>query len=262
MERRPVMKIDSMINVIICGDCLDIMRDMPDNSVDLVVTSPPYNIGANNIETNQYATSNKYNHMSDTITDYFAWSRTIINECLRIAKYHVFWNVMPCAANKTDVFRLIGGYSDKMKELMMWFKSNPPPPIEKGVLASSYEFVLCLSNDSPGKRKFYHADFPRGVTNSFWGKVNSGNPYCKIHSAVMPEDIPNWLISNFSFSGDIVLDPFSGTGTTSDVAKRLGRRYIGIDISPEYCEIARKRLEAEEKGITVKELEKGQGSLF
>jgi DNA modification methylase len=84
----------------------------------------------------------------------------------------------------------------------------------------------------------------------------------RTHPTQKPEGLMEWCIEKASNPNDLIFDPFCGSGTTCVAAKRLGRRYIGIDISPEYCDIARKRLEAEEKGITVKELEKGQGSLF
>ena len=77
-----------------------------------------------------------------------------------------------------------------------------------------------------------------------------------------PEKLMAKIILASSNPGELVLDPFLGSGSTSVVANKLGRHYIGIDISEKYCEIARKRVEAAEKGITVKELEKGQKVLF
>jgi site-specific DNA-methyltransferase (adenine-specific) len=65
------------------------------------------------------------------------------------------------------------------------------------------------------------------------------------HPSMFPEEVPRRLIKLFSYRGDVVLDPFNGVGTTTLVAWRLGRRYIGIDISERYCEIARERLRGE-----------------
>ena len=70
------------------------------------------------------------------------------------------------------------------------------------------------------------------------------------------------LIEENSKPGDLILDPFCGSGTTCVAAKKLGRRYIGIDISEEYCQIARERLEAVDTGVPVKEARQGQGALF
>jgi site-specific DNA-methyltransferase (cytosine-N4-specific) len=66
----------------------------------------------------------------------------------------------------------------------------------------------------------------------------------KRHSAAFPESLPTWFIKLFSEAGDVVLDPFSGSGTTCVVAERLGRNYVGIEIKEDYCQIAAERLKA------------------
>jgi len=71
-----------------------------------------------------------------------------------------------------------------------------------------------------------------------------------------------WILERYSNPGDLILDPFCGSGTTCVAAKMLGRRYIGIDISEEYCKIARQRLEAVDTGVPVKEQNKGQMAMF
>lgn len=82
------------------------------------------------------------------------------------------------------------------------------------------------------------------------------------HPTPKPTELMEWCIEKFSEPGDLIFDPYVGSGTTCIAAKRLRRNYIGIDISEEYCQITRDRLAAEEAGLTVKEIKKGQGSLF
>ena len=82
------------------------------------------------------------------------------------------------------------------------------------------------------------------------------------HPAIFPEQLAIDHVRSWSNPDDVVLDIFSGSGTTCVAAKMLGRRYIGIDISEEYCNIARQRLEAVDTGVPVKEAQKGQGALF
>jgi DNA modification methylase len=248
-------------NVIICGDCLDIMRDMPDNSVDLVVTSPPYNTGGKSLgyHPNSKTGDNVYNLYKDNLpeSEYYEWLTRVMTGCLDKARY-TMWNMQMLSSNRTSIFNIMAEW--KIKDIFIWNKHAVSQITGKqGTMAKGYEFVFMLGTESG--MNFNYNNFPKNgyVPNrQTWYKQES----IPEHHATFPMALPEYFIENYSKPNDLIFDPFCGSGTTCVAAKRLGRRYIGVDISPEYCDIARKRLEAEEKGITVKELEKGQGSLF
>ena len=106
----------------------------------------------------------------------------------------------------------------------------------------------------------YTFNLPKGVTDvwpiNFYGGSNNGHPTQK------PLDLIYRIVETSSLPGDLILDPFCGSGTTCVAAKMLGRRYIGIDISEEYCKIARQRLRAVDTGVPVKEQRIGQMAMF
>jgi site-specific DNA-methyltransferase (adenine-specific) len=270
-------------NTIICGDCLEVMRDMPDNSVDLVVTSPPY----------------------DNLRDYKGYSFNftgIAEQLFRLLRAGgvIVWVVGDATIDGSETgtsFRQALGFIDagfKLHDTMIYEKNSSAFPAKRNgnryTQIFEYMFVLCKGNIIPPNLLCDKANKWAGFTN--WGnntqynkagnliQTNNKKPIPKHsprnniwkytvgfnektgHPAVFPDQLAIDHIETWSNESDVVMDPFSGSGTTCWNALRLGRRYIGIDISPEYCNIARKRLEAEEKGITVKELQKGQGSLF
>ncbi len=231
------------LNKIYNGDCLEIMKDFNDNCFQLTITSPPYNIGSNNMN---YRAKHKYdgnkNH-NDIKLDYFDWLSKRFKEMLRCS-YYVFLNVQMLANNKKDILRLISENQDSLKEIIIWGKKNPPPAMEKGVMNSCFEFILIFSKEKADKRKFYDCDFRGTVRNLIITPVNR-NKFASVHKAVFPVEIPEYIIKNFSHKGHIILDPFIGVGTTAVAAKKLGRNYIGIEIGKEYCEIANKRLAQE-----------------
>ena len=200
-------------DVIICGDCLEILRDFEDNSVDLVLTDPPYGIGTADW---------------DNFIDPSVW----LSSCLRVAPV-------------TLVFCSIGrvwSYPEP-RWVLAWTRNNSTQRNGTGGF-NHWEPVLVY-----GKQKF--------TVDMFRALDMGGHKY---HPSVKPLQAMLWLINQTEAT--TILDPFCGSGTTCVAAKMLGRHYIGIDISEKYCQIARKRVEAAEKGITVKELERGQGVLF
>ena len=204
---------------LIQGDCFEQMPKLETQSVDMVITSPPYNRKRND----------KYNNHTDIKRDYVAFLEKSINECLRVCKGNVFFNLQKNTYNKQDVHKIMGIFSDKIIEVLIWKKSNPMPNPH---LINAYENILVLSenNKSLKANKTY-------TLNHFTTPVYSGNPYKKIHRAVMHPDACAYMIDNFSKEGDTVLDPFMGVGTTGAVCKNRARNFIGIELDKTYFEI-------------------------
>ena len=264
------------VNSIICGDCLEVMKDWPDNCVDLVVTSPPYyNLKA-------YSSWNSYK-------DYLEFINYRAKELFRILKVgrHLFWNIQhgiptkiegsafrntyPLTANTEIIFmdvgfcfegliiwdKGIGGATQKM------FGSYPYPPT---IIPSfrTEDILLFRKNGKPDLSRKSEVDKISKqewvtIATNLWRFSTDRSPY---HPALFPIQLPLNCLKCWSFTNDIILDPFNGFGTTCLAAKVLGRRYIGIDISEKYCEIARQRLEAVDTGVPVKEQRLGQQPLF
>ena len=107
------------------------------------------------------------------------------------------------------------------------------------------ELILALESSATAGRTFSKSYFPRGTMSDIWRYGRGGNGDYKGHSATFPEELASKAIEGWSKEGDIVLDPFAGTGTTLRSAKNLGRNYIGIEISPRYVSIANDRLRQE-----------------
>lgn len=103
------------INKIYNMDCFVGLREMNDNSVDHVITSPPYNRKRND----------KYNNYDDDVEDYYEFLKRSINESLRVSRGYVFFNIQKNYYNKQDVFKLIGEYGEKIIDIIIWNKSNP-----------------------------------------------------------------------------------------------------------------------------------------
>lgn len=217
-------------------DCLEGMKELPDNCVDFCITSPPYNVGANN-----HNYSKKYTHISDNLEEkqYYQFINKALDEMLRITKHHVFFNIQMLSSNKVPILMTLGDRSDEIKDIIMWVKPNPPPTIEPGVLSSGIEWIIIFSHDNPRQRKFRIENFDsRWVRNYIIEPVSKG---VKGHGATFPIKVPLYLIINFSKCGDVVLDPFLGSGTTLRACRETGRVGLGFEINPEYEEIIRKR---------------------
>ena len=234
--------------VLLQGDCLQILKQLPDRRVDLVVTSPPYNMNLR-IRNGVYCSrqivkelSTKYENFADNMPmeEYYEWNKNILTELLRVSDT-VFYVVQFLTGNKPALFRLIGQFANSIKEIIIWDKINAQPAIGAGVLNSQFEVVLILSNDAPESRKFANAQFARGTLSNVWN-IKRGKKINKNHGAVFPEELVENIIANFSRAGDVILDPFMGTGTTGAVAIREGRKFLGIELDPDYFQFAKDRI--------------------
>lgn len=200
-------------------DCRTTLAKLPNECVDVVFTSPPYNRERND----------KYEHYDDRINDYYEFLKTVIDECLRVAKRNVFVNIMANYYNRADVYKIIGVYSERLTNIFIWEKSNPLPA-QGNNITNAYEFILAF-----GELRANTTYIKNHLTTSVALME-------KEHKAVMHEDVANYFISNFTNDDDIIYDPFCGMGTTCRVADRLGRAWFGSEIVEEYCSVALRKI--------------------
>ncbi|MFH2062151.1 MAG: DNA methyltransferase [Candidatus Beckwithbacteria bacterium] len=209
------------LNKIICGDSLQIMRDIPDKSIDLVLTDPPYGI---EIIKKQNKASEQIKSMSKA-GGYWKkyntkeWdnkipSKKYFDEIFRVSKNQIIW----------------GGnyfveYLNNSKCWLIWYK---------GKVLSLPDAELAWTSFNKPIRLFYQSR-----TDAYINKIDEKE---KLHPTQKPIDLIKWCVVNYSNEDDIILDPFLGSGTTVVACQNLKRNFIGIEISPEYCAIARERL--------------------
>lgn len=242
-------EIFNMENKIYNENCLDVMRRMPDDACKIIVTSPPYNMNLR-IRNGKYCSrqivkeiSTKYKNYSDNLPmeEYYLFNKNVINEGLRVASM-IFYNVQFLTGNKVALFNLIGEFSKVLKEIIVWNKVNAEPAIGKSILNSQFEVILVFDKVNPISRKFQNGNFERGTLSNCWD-IKRGKKAVKTHGATFPIELAEKIILNFSNKGEIIFDPFMGTGTTIVAAKKLERRWIGAELDFHYFEIAKERIE-------------------
>lgn len=239
-------------NKIIVGDSEEILKKLPDNCIDLIFTSPPYNFG---LEYENHKDGIKWN-------EYFNKLFTIFKECIRVLKYggRAVINIQPLFSDYIPIHHLISNFFMKNKLIwkgeIIWDKHNynckytawgswksPSNPY----LKYTWEFleIFCKGSLKHSGRKdladITAEEFKKWVYAK-WDIPPEFNMKKYGHPAMFPEELAKRVIKLFSFKGDVVLDPFNGVGTTTLVAKKLGRIYLGIDISEEYCKKAEERI--------------------
>ncbi len=246
--------IQPFVNAIVCGDAEAVLSALPGGSIDLVVTSPPYNFG--------HAYAQDPHDDTRAWNDYFEKLGAVWTECYRILKPggRLAVNVQPLFSDYIPTHHIVSrqllerGFLWKSE--ILWEKHNynakytawgswksPSMPY----LKYTWEFIEVFDKEThkkSGRREdidITDAEFKEWVIArwSFPPEIRMKNYG---HPAMFPEELPRRLMKLFSYRGDIVLDPFNGAGTTTAVARRLGRRFIGIDLSLEYCETALRRL--------------------
>ena len=243
------------LNKIYHEDCLSTLKKMKDDSVDLVVTSPPYNMNLR-IRNGKYCSrqivkeiSTKYTEFSDNlpIDEYNKLHTEVLRELLRVADL-IFYNIQIVTGSKRSIFKMIGEFSDNLKEIIVWDKGNGQPAMQQQVLNRRTELILVFEKDYPISRQFRNrGQFKRGTLDDLWLIKRGKNVGGENHGAVFPIELVSTILENFSKEGDVIYDPFMGTGTTAVVAKRLKRKFIGSEISQKYIDIAEERLETYEK---------------
>lgn len=261
--------MEKYINEIICGDNIEVLREFPEECVDLTVTSPPYD----NLRT--------YNG--------FEWDfEGLARELYRVTKKGgvVVWVVNDATVNGSEsgtsfrqalYFKEVGF---NLHDTMIWRKTNPMPVNDRRY-QQSFEYMFVFSKGRPNtvnllkehksegtiyRQKFKMSTTQKGKDGAnvsptkyeggdrsvltkkknIWefaiGFNAKNDRIASKHPAIFPEKLAEDHVISWSNPGDIVLDPFIGSGTTAKMATINGRKYIGIDISEDYCELARRRI--------------------
>ena len=245
------MSIAPYLNQILCGDCLTVMQKMPDESVDLVVTSPPYNLrnttggGLKPGASRKWSRLNHgYSHHDDCMShdEYVEWQRECLTEMLRLLKsngaifYNHKWRVQ--AGLMQDRQDIVGGFP--VRQVIIWQRAGGINFSDHFFLPT-YEVIYLIAK--PDFRLIPKA-------NSIGDVWKIRQDYKNPHPAPFPVALVSRMIS--ATTAEIVLDPFAGSGTTAVVAKKLGRQYIGIELSPDYCAMAESRLQKTSQGRMVR----------
>lgn len=210
-------RTNKLVNQILCGDCQEVMRQIPDNGIDLVVTDPPYVVNYESREGQKIANDNNSR-----------WLLPAFEQIYRVLKADSFcisfygWNKINrfSYAWKQAGFRPVGH--------LVWVKDYTS---QTGFVGYSHESAYLLAKGDPLKPRIILGDV---LEWHYTG--NTLHPTQKPVMAILP------LIMAFSKQRQIVLDPFAGSGTTLVAAKKLNRKYIGIEIDPKYCKLIEERL--------------------
>jgi DNA modification methylase len=247
------------LDTILLGENLEILPTLPDRSVDLIFADPPYNlqlqqelrrpnmtvVDAVDDEWDQFGSVEEYDRFTE------AWLR----ECRRVLK-------------DTGAIWVIGSYHNifRVGKIMMdlgywilndvvWIKSNPMPNFRGVRFTNAHETLIWAKKARDQKRYTFNYEAMRNLNDEKQMRSDWDLPLCtgaerikvngeKAHTTQKPESLLYKVILSSSNPGDVVLDPFFGTGTTGAVAKRLHRRWIGIERDAEYARVAQERIDA------------------
>jgi len=239
-------------NKIIQGDCIEEMKKLPDNSVDAIITDPPYMISQKGKSIGRKSLSNKNwkRNMDikldfgdwdnyDTEKEFFDFTERWFKECARILKpkgwIYIFFD-----KQKTGYFDLLLSkkYGIKGRTIFAWIKSNPVPSFRKVNWLSASEFIWVGSKgDCKLKNFLQQKEMHNNITTpnkSSYGKTK--------HPTEKPLILIEKLVKVNTNEGEIILDPFLGSGTTAVACVKLNRNFIGIEKEEEYIKIAEARI--------------------
>jgi len=236
--------LEEYLNKIINADCMDVLKKLPDSSIDVVVTSPPYNLknstgnGMKDGRGGKWANAaliDGYENYDDCMPaeEYAKWQHEVLMELVRIIKddgaifYNHKWRVQAgLIQDRRDIV-----YDVPLRQIIIW-KRKGGINFNAGYFLPTYEVIYLIA-----KKDFKLAPH----TNSYGDVWEIMQEQRNDHPAPFPVELIDRIVS--STTGQIILDPFMGSGTTAVVAAGLGRDFIGIEKSAKYCEAALARLE-------------------
>ncbi len=243
---------------LIHGDCLDALTRLPDRSVDLVFADPPYNLqlGGELLRPDNSrvdAVDDAWDRF-DSFEAYDRFTRAWLAGCRRVLKDDgALWVI----GSYHNIFRVGSALQDLGFWLLndvVWRKTNPMPNFKGTRLTNAHETLIWAAKSAGQRRYTFNYDALKVFNDDTQMRSDWTLPLCtgeerlkgadgaKAHPTQKPEALLHRVLLASTKPGDVVLDPFFGTGTTGAAAKRLGRRFIGIEREAAYVEVARKRI--------------------
>jgi site-specific DNA-methyltransferase (adenine-specific) len=220
--------MSDLLNQVTQGDCLEVLSMVPDKSIDLVVTDPPYLM---NYRSNRRVKNDKFNHIANDVNSHDLISNYLA-ECYRVLKDDTAIYVF-CSWHHIDFFKSEFEKHFKLKNIIVWNKNNHGSGDLKGAYAPKHEFVLY---GHKGRSLFREKRIPDVIDCA---KI----PSLKLtHPTEKPTDLLEIFVRNSSDEGAVVFDGFAGTGSTAITAIKNNRNFITVEMEPEYVEIANKRI--------------------
>jgi len=254
VDKKEVSKVENQLppeleNKFILGSAEN-MKELPDNSVHLMITSPPYNVSK---EYDEDLSLKEYLQLLEN--SFKETYRVLVNggrACINVANL----GRKPYIPLSDYISQMMINIGFKMRGEIIWNKASSASPstawgswqsAANPILRDIHEYILVFSKGDYKREKGDKSDTITKEqfiewTKSIW-TMNAESAKRIGHPAPFPEELPYRLIQLYSFKGDVILDPFMGSGTTAIAAVKSERKFVGYEISQEYIELAQKRLE-------------------
>ena len=243
---------------IIQGDCIEQLRKIPDKSVDLVFADPPYNLqlGGDLLRPDNSKVDAVDDHWDQfaSFKAYDDFTKAWMAECQRVLKDDGALWVIGSYHNIFRVGTVLQDLGFWILNDVVWRKSNPMPNFKGTRFANAHETLIWAAKSRGAKRYTFNYDAMKMANDEVQMRSDWTLPLCtgeerikgadghKAHPTQKPEALLHRVILTSTRPGDVILDPFFGVGTTGAAAKRLGRRYIGIERDPGYARFAEERI--------------------
>src|SRR3954468_2344979 len=247
------------LDEILVGDCIAELEKLPPESIDLVFADPPYNLQLENVLTRPDASlvdavDDDWDKFS-SFSHYDAFTRAWLLACRRVMKKNAtLWVI----GSYHNIFRVGATLQDLgfwILNDIVWRKANPMPNFRGKRFTNAHETLIWAAKGAEARAYTFHYEALKAGNDDLQMRSDWFFPLCtgeerlkdergrKVHPTQKPESLLARVLLSASNPGDVVLDPFFGTGTTGAVAKRLGRRWIGIEREPDYIAVAQGRID-------------------
>ncbi|HEX2590916.1 MAG TPA: site-specific DNA-methyltransferase [Rhizomicrobium sp.] len=252
--------MEDALDRVIEGDCIESLRALPEGSVDLIFADPPYNLQLQ--KELRRPDQSKVDAVDDTwdqfgsFEEYDRFTRDWLTAAKRVLKENGALWVIGSYHNIFRVGAILQDLGFWIMNDVIWRKTNPMPNFRGKRFTNAHETMIWATRDRKQKGYTFNYEAMKSLNDDLQMRSDWTLPICsgnerlkdeageKAHSTQKPESLLHRVVVSSSKPGDIILDPFLGSGTTGAVARRLGRHFIGLERDPNYARLARKRIMA------------------